>query len=84
MKPIRFSRHASERLGVRGATEGEVIETIRTISWALVGTKHFECQKDFPYGTDWNGKFYATKRVRPIFAEEDNEIVVVIVYVYFF
>ncbi|GIX47871.1 MAG: hypothetical protein KatS3mg131_2082 [Candidatus Tectimicrobiota bacterium] len=30
----------------------------------------------------WNGRFYATKRGRPIFVEEPNEIVGVIVYVY--
>ncbi|MCL0033512.1 hypothetical protein M1M99_01700 [Thermodesulfovibrionales bacterium] len=29
-------------------------------------------------------KFYKTKQVRPIFAEEENEIVVVTVYVYYF
>ena len=32
----------------------------------------------------WNGVFYATKRVRPIFVEEVAEIVVVTVYTYFF
>jgi hypothetical protein len=40
--------------------------------------------KDFTYGQEWNGKFYTTKQVRPIFVEEDDEIVVVTVYVYYF
>jgi hypothetical protein len=43
-----------------------------------------ECRKDFSYGREWNGKVYATKQVRPIFAEEPNEILVVTVYVYYF
>ncbi len=43
-----------------------------------------ECHKDFPYGREWNGKFYKTKRVRPIFVEEADEIVVVTVYSYYF
>ena len=30
------------------------------------------------------GKVYRTKRVRPIFADETNEILVVTVYVYYF
>ncbi len=30
------------------------------------------------------GKFYHTKRVRPIFVEEELEIVVVTVYTYFY
>ena len=36
------------------------------------------------YSDDWNGKFYATKRVRPIFVDEPEEIVVITVYTYFF
>jgi hypothetical protein len=83
-KPIRFSRHARERLRDRGAKEEEVVETIRTTPWIPVGSQRFECRKDFPYGVDWNGQFYATKQVRPIFVEEPSEIVVVTVYVYFF
>jgi hypothetical protein len=43
-----------------------------------------ECRKDFTYGREWTGKFYETKQVRPIFAEEMDEIVVVTVYVYYF
>ncbi len=44
MKPIRFSRHVSERLHDRSATEEEVIETIRTMPWTSAGTRRFECQ----------------------------------------
>ena len=43
-----------------------------------------ECRKDFPHGRDWNGKFYATKQVRPVFVDEAAEIVVVTVYTYYF
>ena len=43
-----------------------------------------ECRKDFPYEREWNGKFYKTKQVRPIFVEETDEIVVVTVYSYYF
>lgn len=39
---------------------------------------------DFPLGSEWNGAFYETKQVRPIFVEEAVEIVVVTVYVYYF
>jgi len=42
-----------------------------------------ECRREFPYGQDWNGRFYVAKQVRPIFVEEATEIVVVTVYVYF-
>ena len=35
------------------------------------------------FGKEWNGVFYRTKQVRPIFVEEPAEIVVVTVYVYY-
>ena len=43
-----------------------------------------DCRMNFSFGKDWNGKFYATKQVRPVFVEEQNEIVVVTVYSYYF
>jgi len=43
-----------------------------------------ECHKDFPHNAEWNGKRYATKQVRPVFADQPTEVVVVTVYVYYF
>jgi len=40
--------------------------------------------QDFAWNAIWNRKHYATKRVRPIFVEEPDEIVVVTIYVYYF
>lgn len=68
----------------RGAKEVEVIGAIRTAMWKPAEQGRLECRKDFAYGQDWNGKFYATKQVRPIFVEEADEIVVITVYVYYF
>ncbi|MDR5695620.1 MAG: hypothetical protein QN121_10150 [Armatimonadota bacterium] len=68
----------------RGATEQEVVETIRTAPWIPAELGRLECRKDFVYAQEWNGRFYATKQVRPIFVEEIDEIVVVTVYVYYF
>jgi len=42
-----------------------------------------ECRKTYPFGSDWNGKRYEMKTIRPIFAEEADEIVVVTAYVYY-
>lgn len=66
----------------RGATEQEVMDAIRTAPWKPAELGRWECRKNFDYGRDWNGRFYATKQVRPIFVEEDDEIVTV--YVYYF
>lgn len=84
MKRISISGHARENMNFRGATEQEVVETIRTSPWKPAELGRIECRKNFVYGRNWNGRFYATKQVRPIFVEESEEIVVVTVYVYYF
>jgi hypothetical protein len=83
-KSVRLSAHARLQLGFRGTNEGEIVDAIRTAPWQVAEQGRLECRKDFPYNADWNGKRYATKQVRPIFADEPTEIVVVTVYVYYF
>jgi hypothetical protein len=80
VKPIRLSGHAHEQLAHRGVTEARIITTISTSSWepAEMG------RLDFPYHAIWNGKHYDTQQVRPIFVEEEAEIVVITVYSYYF
>jgi len=85
MKPIRLSAHALSYTEKRGFTPEEAVETIQTAQWEpaeLPG--RFQCRKDFHFGQIWNGEFYSTKQVRPIFVEEAAEIVVVTVYTYYF
>jgi hypothetical protein len=84
MKPIRFSNHAREQMRYRGATEQEVIEAISSAVWEPAELGRWECRKEFAYGKEWNGKFYALKQVRPIFVEEQDAIVVITVYVYYY
>lgn len=83
MKPIRLSDHARGYMARQGFTIAEVEEAIRTAPWGPAELGRLECRKDFTYGKEWNGKIYATKQVRPIFVEEESEIVVVTVYTYF-
>ena len=84
MKPIRFSSHALSYMDRRGLSLEEVEETIRTAPWMPAEFGRLECHKDFAFGRAWNGVVYATKRVRPIFVEESDELVVVTVYTYYF
>jgi hypothetical protein len=84
MKPIRLSGHAKEQLIFRGTAEEEIIEAIRTTPWQPAELGRLECKKDFIFEKEWNKRYYKIKQVRPIFAEEDTEIVVVTVYTYFF
>lgn len=83
-KPVRLTAHARGYFERRGFTEAEVAETIRTAPWMPAEAGRLLAEKDFPYGNIWNGVFYTTKRVRPIFVEEQQEIVVVTVYTFYF
>ncbi|GIW41265.1 MAG: hypothetical protein KatS3mg076_1842 [Candidatus Binatia bacterium] len=84
MKPIRLSGHALRYLDRRGFSVEEVEEAIRTAQWRPAELGRLECHKDYAFGQVWNGVVYSTKRVRPIFVEEPNEVVVVTVYTYYF
>jgi hypothetical protein len=81
---VRLSGHARDQIAFRGGTAQEVVEAIRTAPWQVAERGRLECQKDFVFNAVWNEKFYAAKRIRPIFVEEPEEIVVVTVYVYYF
>ncbi len=83
-KAIRLSGHARQQLESRGASEQDVIESIRTSTWEPAELGRLECRKNFVFNAEWNGKYYSTRQIRPIFVEEPDEIVVVTVYVYYF
>lgn len=84
MKPVRLSAHALSYTTKRGFTIAEVEKTIRECLWEPAELGRFQCQKNFPFCHEWNGKFYETKQVRPIFVEQTDEIVVITVYTYYF
>jgi hypothetical protein len=84
MKPIRLSAHAQGYLTRRGFTIAEVEEAIRNQPWESAERGRLECRMDFPFGKEWNDRFYQTKQVRPVFVDEPDEIVVVTVYTYYF
>lgn len=61
----------------------EIEQAIRTAQWQPAELGRLECRLTFPFNSEWNGRRYATKTVRPIFAEEQNAVIVVTVYVYY-
>ena len=83
-KPIRLSGHARKQLQFRGATEQEVVEAILTEPWGSAELGRLDCRKSHLFNAEWNGHYYGTRQVRPIFVDEPDEIVVVTVYVYYF
>jgi len=83
VKPIKLSAHACERAAHRGAVEQEVAAAIREAAWQPAERGRLEAAKTFRYDAEWNGTWYALKRVRAVFVDEEDGIVVVTVYVYY-
>jgi hypothetical protein len=84
-KPIRLTMHAAEYRVRRGFTGADVEEAIQNArSWEHASGNRLECRWNFPYQREWNGHWYATRQIRPIFVDEKDEIVVITVYTYFF
>ena len=80
MKPVRLSAHALSYTDARGFSVADVEQAIRKSPWEAAELGRLYCRMDFKFGQEWNGKFYETRRVRPVFVEEAEEIVVVTVY----
>ena len=73
-----------DQLNRRGGTEEEVVEAIRDDPWRPAELGRLECRRSSPFNSTWNGHWYATKRIRPIFVDNPDRLVVVTVYVYYF
>ena len=70
---------------MRGAIEQEVVETIQTSEWEPALETKRQCRKTFPFNkpSPVNQQVYAFKTVQVIFADEDEQIVVITVIVYY-
>jgi hypothetical protein len=84
VKPIVLTSHAREQSQDRGASASEIEEAIRQGQWASAARGRSESQLDFTFNSEWRKHYYRTKRVRAIFVEEPDAIVVITVYTYYF
>ena len=81
---VRLHPPAQTRLPERGATTAEVIATVE-------GGETFPAQfgrtgfrRNFAFDAEWRGKSYATKKVKAIAVEENEDWLVITVVVKFF
>ena len=68
----------------RGASEDQVIETIRTGEAVPAKKGRQGFRKNLQYNRLWGGRTYAIKQVLVIVAEESNALIVVTVYTFYF
>ncbi len=80
---ITFSPHAFESMEERGVTQEEVEITVAEGQAAQARAARKAKAKVFTQGYPWKGRLYPHKRVRVIYAEVREDIVVVTVYGYY-
>ena len=84
MKRIIFSPHAQERLILRGATEAEARTAMLEGERLPARRGRAAFRKNFPFHAEWKGRYYEVKQVMPVVVEENDAMVVVTVYVFYF
>lgn len=83
-KPVRFSKHALEQMAERGATQTQVVETIRNGEIVPAKKGRLGYRKNFEYNQVWGKRKYANQQVLAIVVEENDALVVVTVYTFYF
>ncbi|MEW5947113.1 MAG: DUF4258 domain-containing protein [bacterium] len=83
-KPIIFTEHALQRMRERGTNEDDVKEAIRDGMKEPAGRGLFLYRMNLEFNREWDGRRYGVQQVAPIVAEEEDRIVVVTVYTFYF
>jgi hypothetical protein len=84
MKEITFSQHALDQMLKRGVDISEVESTIKYGETIPANEGRLAFRKNFTFESEWKGKYYDIKQVMPIVVEEDEQIVVITVYSFYF
>jgi hypothetical protein len=84
VKPIRLSKHAQGQAAERGATEAEVKEAVYKGSREAATRGREICRYNFVFKRKWQRKYYPIKQVAPVIKEEEDEIIVITVYTFYF
>jgi hypothetical protein len=84
MKPIVFSQHAAEQMPDRGATQQEVEAAIRAGERVPAKKGRIAFRRNFSFRREWKGHYYEGKQVMPVVVEENDRMVVVTVYVFYY
>lgn len=80
---IRLHPHALTRLAERGASEAEVLDTVKTGESFPVKLERTGFRRNFAYNEIWRGKWYATKQVEAITVPENGWLVITVVVKFF-
>lgn len=84
MKTIRLSNHARIQCIERGTNEAEIVEAVNHGIPYAAKNERIMYRYEMKYMKNWQGRFYACKQVAPVIVEEEDEIVVVTVYTFYY
>jgi len=84
VKRIVFSLHARQQLALRGGTEAEAQAAILEGERLPAERGRIAFRKNFPFLSLWKGRYYEVKQVMPVVVEEEDAMVAVTVYVFYF
>lgn len=83
-KPIVFTFHARQRMKDRGASEKDVVEAIRTGEQEPARSGRVMFRLNLEFNHEWDGTYYHIQQLAPVVVEEDERIVVITVYTFYF
>jgi hypothetical protein len=83
-KTVTIHPHASKRGIERGATENEIMETVRRGEEFPAKFERTGFRKNFSFDSIWNGKNYSTKQIEAYSVEKDDAWIVITVIVKYF
>ena len=81
---VRIHPHALERMGERGATETEVIETVNEGETFPVKFNRVGFRRNFLFRGKWRGRAYKTKQLEVYGVKEKGDFIAVTVLVKYF
>jgi hypothetical protein len=80
---IRIDAHAAQRAEERGAGEGEIRAVLETGVSVPARQGRTAKARVFPFGKTRLGRRYDQKRVEVVYTTEEDDIIVVTVYVFY-
>ena len=81
---IRFTQHSILQCKERGTNEKEILDAIEKGESENVKNGRIMYRSNFQYNREWGGKFYKIKQVAPVVKKEDNELIVITIYTFYF
>lgn len=81
---ITIHPHAAQRAIERGATENEIIETVKNGEQFPAKFDRTGFRTNFLFNDTWNKKQYATKQIEAYCVKENNQWLVITVIIKYF